>query len=105
MLQDVTQKNFDPESLILGLDEKEIKQLVLKIFEYRCAICSRPAGTVHEIIPRARGKKSFIFRNRIAICNEHHDEEHRLGASPERIKYLQRIRSVRLMILGKEQYV
>lgn len=114
MLQDVTQKSFDPESLIVGMDEKEIKQLVLKIFNYQCPVCSMPgslyldkgtAGTVHEIIPRSRGKKSLTFRNRIPLCNNHHDLEHHFGASPERIKALQRCRSVYLIMIGKSEYV
>jgi len=105
MLQDVTQKSFDPESLIVGLDEKEIKQLVLKIFEYRCASCGEPAGTVHEMIPRARGKKSLTFRNRIPLCHKQHDIEHQFGASPERIRNLQIVREEYLIRIGKPEYV
>lgn len=105
MLQDVTQKSFDPESLIVGLDEVHIKRLVLRIFDNKCAICEEPAGEVHEMVPRVRGKKSLTFRNRIAICNYHHDEEHHYGASPKRIETLKQCRARYLIKIGKKEYV
>jgi len=105
MQPNVAQKNFDPELLIVGLDEVSIKRLVLRIFEFRCAICRHPAGTVHEIVPRARGKKSLTFSNRMAICNDCHTEEHRVGASPKRVVELHTIRTEYLIAIGKKSYV
>lgn len=93
------------KSKLLGKDEQFIKQIVLSVFNYRCAICGGRAVTCHEIIPRSRGKKSLEFENRIAICNDCHDEEHRLGASPIRINSLQETRKNYLISIGEERYV
>lgn len=88
-------------------DEILAKRDVLRVFGHRCAVakCGVHTDVVHEIIPRSRGKKSLIFQNRMAICVEHHDREHRFGASPERIKMLQEDRKNYLISIGKGEFV
>lgn len=87
--------------------ERLIKREVLRVFGHRCAIdgCGVYTEVVHEIIPRSRGKKSLIFQNRMAICNEHHDIEHHFGSSPQRIKSLQEQRKKYLISIDREEYV
>lgn len=87
--------------------EREIKDRVLEVFNHKCAMpnCYRAAVVCHEIIPRSRGKKALAFENRIALCNECHDNEHHLGASRARIGMLQNIRTFYLLSIGKEEYV
>lgn len=57
---------------------------VIAFFKGRCVICLHPATVTHEIEPRARGKKSMRFENRVALCNDCHDWAHLVGANKSR---------------------
>ena len=63
---------------------EQTRELVLKIFDYRCIMCGVPTREVHEIEPISHGKKSLAVRNRVPLCgfgsqHNHHDWAHRIG--------------------------
>jgi 5-methylcytosine-specific restriction endonuclease McrA len=77
------------------------RDLVLRLFNYRCVRCNKPAVVVHEIVPKSRRPKTWMeLENRIALCADCHYWAHQRGAkssAPE----LQRLRSERLLCLQK----
>lgn len=73
-------KNTDNISDTVSITSKD----VIKYFKGRCVLCMRTATCTHEIEPRARGKKSMRFENRIALCNDCHNWAHIVGADKSR---------------------
>lgn len=59
----------------------ETVQQVLDYFHGRCIVCANAAAVVHEIEPRARGKQSMRFGNRVALCRNCHEWAHNVGAN------------------------
>lgn len=57
---------------------------IIEYFKGRCVICNASAVVVHEIEPRARGKKSMRIENRVALCAECHEWAHQVGADRSR---------------------
>ena len=65
----------------------ETRDLVLKIFDYKCIMCGKPTNVVHEIIPISHGKHALAMRNRVPLCGwpsnpsngSCHDWAHRIG--------------------------
>ena len=60
------------------------RELILRIFDYRCIICGAPTREVHEIIPISHGEIALAGRNRVPLCGygsteNHHDWAHRVG--------------------------
>ena len=55
---------------------KETSYLVFLIFGRKCIICGKPTNVIHEIIPISHGKKFWAVKNRVPICNAHHDWAH-----------------------------
>lgn len=53
---------------------------IIEYFKGRCIICNATAVVVHEIEPRARGKKSMRDENRVPLCRDCHDWAHNIGA-------------------------
>ena len=63
--------------------------ILVKLFKGRCpnTKCGHAiATTVHELVPRARGKRSGRLTNRTMICRECHDSFHKNGASTSQIE-------------------
>jgi 5-methylcytosine-specific restriction endonuclease McrA len=77
---------------LYGAPSYEVQEFVMKLFDYRCPGCGGKADTVHEIIPRSRGKRAWEFSNRVAICHPCHTEFHRLGASQDNVAKWQELR-------------
>lgn len=74
------------------------------VFRGRCFICTKPANTIHEIIPRARGKLAMEKKNRAPVCVECHDDIHRQGVSLYMVARLQEQRKDYLISIGREDY-
>jgi len=70
---------------LYGASSPEVQDFIMRVFNHRCPQCLGKADTVHEIIPRSRGKRAWEFSNRVAICHTCHTEFHRIGASQENI--------------------
>jgi len=64
-----------------GRGANKTTQYVLAYFHGRCIVCPASATVVHEIEPRARGETSMRFENRVALCAEHHEWAHNVGAN------------------------
>lgn len=69
-------KNTDNTSDTVSITSRD----VIDYFRGRCVICLHTATCTHEIEPRARGKKSMRFENRVALCRECHNWAHVVGA-------------------------
>jgi len=86
-------------------NDLEVQQHVLRLFGYRCIgidkTCGRYTTTVHEILPRSRGKIAYEPNNRIPLCLSCHETVHRLGVSDEMILKLQNRRAEYLLSIGK----
>lgn len=54
---------------------------IIEYFKGRCIICNAVAVVVHEIEPRARGKRSMRTENRVPLCVNCHDWAHNVGAN------------------------
>ena len=60
------------------------RDLILRLFDYRCIMCGAPTREVHEIVPVSHGASSLAGRNRVPLCGHgstenHHDWAHRVG--------------------------
>ena len=60
------------------------RDLILRLFDYRCIMCGAPTREVHEIVPISHGASSLAGRNRVPLCGHgstenHHDWAHRVG--------------------------
>lgn len=60
------------------------RDLILRLFDYRCIMCGVPTREVHEIVPISHGASSLAGRNRVPLCGHgsaenHHDWAHRVG--------------------------
>lgn len=60
-------------------------EFLYKVFHGRCPKCKQWAVTIHELIPRSRGKRSMEITNRTPICARCHEEFHHYGASSVQI--------------------
>ena len=79
---------------------------LLEMFDGRCPNCRSMAATIHELEPRSRGKASMRLTNRTPICDNCHNEFHRLGASKKQVDKWKKIVSHYLKVIGRlEQYV
>lgn len=66
---------------------------ILKIFGYRCVMCRKTAGFVHEIEPRSLRPLDWArFDNRVALCGGCHEFVHQTATrlNAERLKKLRR---------------
>ena len=86
-------------------DDYEAQQYVLKLHNFRCVgvdrACYKYTTTVHEILPRSRGKISYDVHNRVPLCAECHERVHMLGVSESMITKLRERRRLVLEGLGK----
>jgi hypothetical protein len=55
-------------------------QIILRIFGYRCIMCRRMGGFVHEIVPRSICPVGWErFDNRVPLCGSCHNFVHASG--------------------------
>ena len=45
------------------------REMILKIFDYKCIMCGRPTRVLHEIIPISHGKIALAGKNRVPLCD------------------------------------
>lgn len=62
------------------------REEILAEFHHRCAYdgCGKLTVTLHEMLPRAFGRKAMQRKNRIPLCLKHHEWAHQVGASVSR---------------------
>lgn len=86
-------------------DDEEVRQNVLHFFGHRCIgiekTCGKYTTTVHEILPRSRGKIAYEFQNRIPLCLSCHQKVHEMGISDSLIITLQERRKQFLISIGR----
>jgi 5-methylcytosine-specific restriction endonuclease McrA len=86
-------------------EDEEVRQNVLHLFGHRCtgieSTCGKYTTTVHEILPRSRGKIAYELQNRIPLCLECHSRVHEMGVSDEVILKLQERRKAFLITIGR----
>ena len=77
------------------------REEVLRLFNYRCVRCNKPAVVVHEIVPKSRRPKTWMeIENRVPLCDECHFWAHQRGAKSS-AEELKRLRSERLLCRQK----
>ena len=80
----------------MAKSEEKIRRQVLARDRWVCAVCSKGAGGVHHIVPRARfGKRGqnllWDVRNMITLCIRCHDDmAHTVGKRAEHLRLLRR---------------
>lgn len=86
-------------------DDLEVQKYVLRLFKYRCVgiekTCGKYTTTVHEILPRSRGKIAYEPANRIPLCADCHREVHDSGTGDDMIQKLQNRRAEFLCSIGR----
>lgn len=86
-------------------EDEQVRQDVLNLFGHRCigieTTCGKYTTTVHEILPRSRGKIAYEMQNRIPLCLEHHERVHGMGVTDEVIEQLQERRKEFLTTIGR----
>jgi hypothetical protein len=62
------------------------REEILNEFHHRCIYegCGKITNTVHEMLPRAFGRKAMRKENRIPLCLKHHSWAHDVGAAVSR---------------------
>ena len=79
-----------PTDIMLPTDD------LLSVFKYRCVICQKPAGQVHEIVPRSLKRDWQVWTNQVALCYHHHRKVHESGSALNQKEYLEGQRDKRL---------
>jgi len=76
------------------------------LFRNLCVMCKHPATQINEIIPRSRSKESVEdWTNRVAICENCHNEYHKNGVNDKAIAEMQQKRIDFLKEMGREEYL
>lgn len=58
------------------------RELIFFLFDYRCLMCGKVTNVaIHEIIPISHGKRSLHWKNRVLLCNIHHEWAHGIGTN------------------------
>ena len=68
-------------------------------------VCNGAGNDVNEIIPRARGKASLDWKNKVLMCRKCHSEFHSHGVSKKVIREMQEKRIQFLSAMGREAYL
>ena len=68
---------------------------LLELYRFKCVICRKPTGTIHEIHPRSLMISWRKWINRVPICYDCHDKAHKHGTISSR-DYLILYRNQRL---------
>lgn len=57
------------------------RDLVFRLFDYRCVKCGSPANQIHEIEPISHGKRTLRVTNQVPLCAGCHTWAHDVGTS------------------------
>src|SRR6185295_6665860 len=49
---------------------------IMAMFHGRCVHCGKKSVTIHEILPRSKGKIAMQIENRVPVCAEIHNRIH-----------------------------
>lgn len=94
---------------MMNTEPNNSDEFIRWLFRDRCIVCWKPAECIHEIVPRSSGEDSSDWKNRVTLCNRHHnmgdDSVHHKGTSDKAIKVLQNIRIRYLKMIGRDEYI
>lgn len=57
------------------------RDFILWMYDGKCLICGKPSIVIHEVVPISHGRKALLPKNRIVLCNVHHDWAHSIGTN------------------------
>jgi len=52
------------------------KKYILWLYDERCVVCGKRTNIIHEIIPISHGRSSLRPKNRVTLCQKHHEWAH-----------------------------
>lgn len=72
---------------------EKYKHLWLIVFDHRCIICGAYTEVLHEIIPISHGVIALAGKNRVPLCNSHHNWVHNVLGTRNSIELLREKRN------------
>lgn len=68
-----------------------VERDILDLYKSKCALCSKKAVTIHEIVPKSRRPTTWMAKdNRVPVCAECHNRIHNEGTR----KYEKRLKKI-----------
>lgn len=81
-------------------------EFIYWLFKNRCIVCRKPASEINHIEPRSRGRGNISdWRNKVPMCQEHHNEYHKNGTDQDAIDSLKAIRAEYLLSINRQMYI